>query len=175
MKKITLIIALIFVFVAVNAQDTNPYGFSNGSKFVTGSFKFEENGAGTNRPLNFSVTYNKFITEGVSFGMNFGMNSNQLIANDYVIGMDFRNYSAPTSQFSYFSKIGFNLTLPADQSGDNEFNLFVGPGFSYFVSKCFIIETSLGLINTKINNNFSQDFTINTDLSGLKFGLAYKF
>ena len=175
MKKITLIIALFFAFGAVNAQDTNPYGFSNGSKFVTGSFKFEDQEAGTGRPLNASVTYNKFIAEAVTFGFTLGINSNEMKANDYVVGMDIRNYYTPTSQFSVFSKIGFNMTIPAEKGGDNQFDLFVGPGLSYFVSKHFIVETSLGLINTRISKDFTQDFTVNTDLSGLKFGLAYKF
>jgi hypothetical protein len=175
MKKIILIFAVFISTIAVKAQDSNSLGFDNGSKFISGSFKFETQEVGTNRPLNVSVTYNKFIGDDISYGFTLGINSNELIANDYVIGMDVRNYYTPKSQFSVFSKIGFNLTVPAEKGGDNKFDLFVGPGMSYFISKNFIVETSLGLINTRISNDFSQNFSINTDLSGLKLGLAYKF
>ncbi len=177
MKKniLTLIAVFAFGFSYAQEKETKKMGFSEGSKFVTGTFKFEDNQAGSNRPLNFAITYNKFFMESVTYGISLGVNSNQLKVKDYNLGLSLRKYYAPSNQFSIFSQIGSTLSIPAiSGGGDDEFNLFVGPGFSYFVSENFVLETSLALLNYKINNNV-QSVTLNTDFANVKFGVAYKF
>ena len=176
MKKIilTLITLIAFGFSYAQENQAKKLGYSEGSSFLTGSFKFEDNQAGSNRPLNVAIAYNKFIMESVSYGISLGVNSNQMKANDYTLGVNLRKYYAAANQFSVFSHIGSTLNIPAVKGGDDELNTFVGPGFSYFVSENFVLETSLALLNFKINNQV-QSFTLNSDFSNVKFGIAYKF
>jgi hypothetical protein len=176
MKKsiLTLIAVVAFGFSYAQEKEAKKLGYSEGSRFVTGSFKFEDNQAGSNRPLNVAITYNKFFMESVTYGISLGINSNQLKANDYTLGFNLRKYYAPANQFSIFSQIASTLNIPAVEGADNEFNMFVGPGFSYFVSENFVLETSLALLNYKINNQV-QSFTLNSDFTNVKFGVAYKF
>ncbi|CAN1516298.1 hypothetical protein MCEGE10_00951 [Flavobacteriaceae bacterium] len=177
MKKsiLTLIAVVAFGFSYAQEKEAKKLGFSEGSNFITGSFKFEDNEAGTNRPLNVAITYNKFFMESVTYGISLGVNSNQMKANDYTLGVSLRKYYAAANQFSIFSQIGSTLSIPAiSGGGDDEFNLFVGPGFSYFVSENFVLETSLGLLNYQINKDV-QSFTLNSDLTNVKLGVAYKF
>lgn len=176
MKKsiLTLIAVVAFGFSYAQEKEAKKLGYSEGSSFVTGSFKFEDNQAGSNRPLNVAITYNKFFMESVTYGISLGINSNQLKAKDYTLGFNLRKYYAPANQFSIFSQIASTLNIPAVEGADNEFNMFVGPGFSYFVSENFVLETSLALLNYKINNQV-QSFTLNSDFTNVKFGVAYKF
>jgi hypothetical protein len=176
MKKsiLTLIAVVAFGFSYAQEKEAKKLGYSEGSRFVTGSFKFEDNQAGSNRPLNVAITYNKFFMESVTYGISLGINSNQLKAKDYTLGFNLRKYYAPANQFSIFSQIASTLNIPAVEGADNEFNMFVGPGFSYFVSENFVLETSLALLNYKINNQV-QSFTLNSDFTNVKFGVAYKF
>lgn len=176
MKKsiLTLIAVVAFGFSYAQEKEAKKLGYSEGSRFVTGSFKFEDNQAGSNRPLNVAITFNKFFMESVTYGISLGINSNQLKAKDYTLGFNLRKYYAPANQFSIFSQIASTLNIPAVEGADNEFNMFVGPGFSYFVSENFVLETSLALLNYKINNQV-QSFTLNSDFTNVKFGVAYKF
>jgi hypothetical protein len=176
MKKsiLTLIAVVAFGFSYAQEKEAKKLGYSEGSRFVTGSFKFEDNQAGSNRPLNVAITYNKFFMESVTYGISLGINSNQLKAKDYTLGFNLRKYYAPANQFSIFSQIASTLNIPAVEGADNEFNMFVGPGFSYFVSENFVLETSLALLNYKINNQV-QSFKLNSDFTNVKFGVAYKF
>ena len=176
MKKsiLTLIAVVAFGFSYAQEKEAKKLGYSEGSRFVSGSFKFEDNQAGSNRPLNVAITYNKFFMESVTYGISLGINSNQLKAKDYTLGFNLRKYYAPANQFSIFSQIASTLNIPAVEGADNEFNMFVGPGFSYFVSENFVLETSLALLNYKINNQV-QSFTLNSDFTNVKFGVAYKF
>ena len=176
MKKsiLTLIAVVAFGFSYAQEKEAKKLGYSEGSRFVSGSFKFEDNQAGSNRPLNVAITYNKFFMESVTYGISLGINSNQLKAKDYTLWFNLRKYYAPANQFSIFSQIASTLNIPAVEGADNEFNMFVGPGFSYFVSENFVLETSLALLNYKINNQV-QSFTLNSDFTNVKFGVAYKF
>jgi hypothetical protein len=176
MKKsiLTLIAVVAFGFSYAQEKEAKKLGYSEGSRFVSGSFKFEDNQAGSNRPLNVAITYNKFFMESVTYGISLGINSNQLKAKDYTLGFNLRKYYAPANQFSIFSQIASTLNIPAVEGADNEFNMFVGPGFSYFISENFVLETSLALLNYKINNQV-QSFTLNSDFTNVKFGVAYKF
>ena len=174
-KSILILIAVVaFGFSYAQEKEAKKLGYSEGSRFVTGSFKFEDNQAGSNRPLNVAITFNKFFMESVTYGISLGINSNQLKAKDYTLGFNLRKYYAPANQFSIFSQIASTLNIPAVEGADNEFNMFVGPGFSYFVSENFVLETSLALLNYKINNQV-QSFTLNSDFTNVKFGVAYKF
>jgi hypothetical protein len=176
MKKsiLTLIAVVAFGFSYAQEKEAKKLGYSEGSRFVSGSFKFEDNQAGSNRPLNVAITYNKFFMESVTYGISLGINSNQLKAKDYTLGFNLRKYYAPANQFSISSQIASTLNIPAVEGADNEFNMFVGPGFSYFISENFVLETSLALLNYKINNQV-QSFTLNSDFTNVKFGVAYKF
>lgn len=176
MKKsiLTLIAVVAFGFSYAQENVTKKLGYSEGSSFITGSFKFEDNQAGSNRPLNVAITYNKFFMESVTYGISLGVNSNQMKAKDYTLGINLRKYYAAANQFSIFSQIASTLNIPAVKGADDEFNMSVGPGFSYFVSENFVLETSLGLLNYQINKDV-QSFTLNSDLSNVKFGVAYKF
>jgi len=176
MKKsiLTLIALVAFGFSYAQEKEAKKLGYSEGSSFITGSFKFEDNQAGSNRPLNVAITYNKFFMESVTYGISLGVNSNQMKAKDYTLGLNLRKYYTAANQFSIFSQIASTLSIPAVHGADNEFNMSVGPGFSYFVSENFVLETSLALLNYKINNEV-QSFTLNSDFANVKFGVAYKF
>jgi hypothetical protein len=176
MKKsiLTLIAVVAFGFSYAQEKEAKKLGYSEGSRFVTGSFKFEDNQAGSNRPLNVAITYNKFFMESVTYGISLGINSNQMKANDYTLGFNLRKYYAAANQFSIFSQIASSINIPAVKGADDEFNMSVGPGFSYFVSENFVLETSLALLNYKINNEV-QSVTLNSDFANIKFGVAYKF
>ena len=176
MKKsiLTLIAVVAFSFSYAQEKEAKKLGYSEGSSFITGSFKFEDNQAGSNRPLNVTIAYNKFFMESVTYGISLGVNSNQMKANDYTLGVNLRKYYAAANQFSIFSQIGSTLSIPAVEGADDEFNVSVGPGLSYFVSENFVLETSLALLNYKINNSV-QSFTLNSDFTNVKFGVAYKF
>ncbi len=176
MKKsiLTLIAVVAFSFSYAQEKEAKKLGYSEGSSFITGSFKFEDNQAGSDRPLNVTIAYNKFFMESVTYGISLGVNSNQMKANDYTLGVNLRKYYAAANQFSIFSQIASTLSIPAVKGGDDEFNMSVGPGFSYFVSENFVLETSLALLNFKTNNSV-QSFTVNSDLTNVKLGVAYKF
>lgn len=177
MKKniLTLISLVVFSFSYAQEKESKKFGFSEGSSLITGSFKFEDNQAGSNRPLNVAISYNKFFIESVTYGISLGVNSNQMKANDYNLGLSLRKYYAPANQFSLFTQVGSTLRIPAiSGGGDDEFNLSVATGFSYFVSENFVLETSLAVFNYKINKDV-QSFTLNSDLTNVKLGVAYKF
>lgn len=175
-KNILALIALaVFGFSYAQENEAKKLGFSEGSKLITGSFKFEDNQAGSNRPLNVALTYNKFFMESVTYGISLGVNSNQMKANDYNLGFSLRKYYSPANQFSLFTLIGSTIKIPAiTTGGDNEVNFSVGSGLSYFVSDNFVLETSLAVFNYQINNDV-QSFTLNSDLTNVKLGVAYKF
>jgi len=175
MKKniLTLIAFVAFGFSYAQEKESKNFGYSDGSSFITGAFKFEDKDS--NSLLNMAITYNQFVTESVTYGISLGVNSNHLKASDYVLGVNLRKYQFAANRFSVFTQIGSTLSIPAVAGGaDNDFNLSVSPGLSYFISNKIIMETSISLFNYRINKDL-QDLYLNTNLVNLRVGFAYKF
>ncbi|MFD2914391.1 outer membrane beta-barrel protein [Psychroserpens luteus] len=198
MKKLLFIAAVaVFGLSNVNAQDEAPaFGFAEGDIFATGSIAFgsESEGDLKTNSFNFSPKAGYFVSENIAVGVALGVTTSKLEepgfedlkGNMFEAGVFGRYYFTPAKQFSIFGELGANYETSKLEQGPNElkndgFNIGLAPGISYFVSDCFALEASFGVLNYATNEDdidgaeSTDTFSFGLDLTDINFGIVYKF
>jgi outer membrane protein len=203
MKKVLLTAVAVFAFSFANAQDSSASGsgFSKGNLFISGSVGVGSEKTGNEKinDFNFSPRAAYFVTNNIAVGVALGFDSrknddgvNTIIKDtQFSAGAFGRYYFTPSSQFSVFGQLGFDVNstktttnvtgLPSVESKSNGFGVALAPGVSYFLSNHFAIEAAWGVLNFNSNKPdvANADTTTNVNfglnLNDLNFGLVYKF
>jgi opacity protein-like surface antigen len=206
MKKVLLTAVAVFAFSFANAQDSSASGsgFSKGNLFISGSVGVtsEKTGDVKSTGFNFSPKAGYFVSNNIAVGVALGFDStkddngvNTIVKdNNFSVGAFGRYYFTPSSQFSVFGQLGFDVNstksttdvtvanvTTSTESKANGFGVALAPGVSYFLSNHFAIEASWGVLNFNSNKPdvANADTTTNVDfglnLNDLNFGLVYKF
>ncbi|WP_333599950.1 outer membrane beta-barrel protein [Flavobacterium sp.] len=200
MKKIILTLAAVFALSFANAQDKKEgsEGFSKGDVFATGSFslsssKYTSAGNYKEDGFTFSPAVGYFVSENIALGLgltisNASVQATEASSKSKVNTFGFqamgRYYFTPSSKFSAFGQavVGYSSTkYDAADVKVNGFGIAVGPGFHYFVSNHFALETTWGMLSyasakaDSTGAETSTDFKLGVDLSDINFGLVYKF
>ncbi len=203
MKKIILTVAAVFAFGAANAQDkTTSEGFAKGDVFVSGAVGLSSSKTGDFKAntLSFSPRAAYFVDNNIAVGLAIGYETQKIDAGASAtntqtsFGAFGRYYVTPSSKFSLFAQLGVDFTsndfeFGVDSEGDlvaldgktKGFNIGVAPGFHYFVSDKFALETSVGLVGYSSNDNGgngadkTNTFDLGLNFNNIMFGLTYKF
>ncbi len=193
MKKIILSAIAVLAFGFANAQDGK--GFNNGDAFISGSLGFNSTSIGDNSTTGFSVSpkFGFFVTSNIAVGAAFGFegrttNTGLPLAKDvknntFTAGVFGRYYATPASDFSVFGELGVNYSTSKPDGGTttNGFGVALAPGISYFVSKHFALETTIGVLSydtKKLDVNGAEatnSFNVGLGITDIKLGLVYKF
>ena len=198
MKKVLLSLAAVFAFGLANAQEatTDNGGFSRGNIFLSGSVGYgsDEGFDGTKvNEFNVSPKAGYFVTDNIAVGLSLGYTNGKteedgaedIKINEFEVGAFGRYYFTPASQFSIFGELGVGYGTIKQEQGDaeakyNGFNVGLAPGVSYFISKNFALEATVGLLGYKSVKNDDTDakadnFDLGLNLGDVNFGLVYKF
>jgi len=196
MKKLFFTVLAVFAFVFVNAQEEENVGFSNGDFYVSGAIGFGSQSTGDvkSNTFEFSPSAAYFVSDNIAVGLNLGITTrteelpfvDDIDTNTFNIGAFGRYYATPSNKFSLFGQLGFDYVSGKQEQGSTEakfdgFSFGVAPGLSYFVSKSFAIEASVGVLNyTTVepdapNAESTDTFTFGVDLADINFGIIYKF
>ena len=206
MKKIILTVAAVFALTFANAQDkkeSTGEGFSKGDVFISGAVGISSSKTGEFKTsdLNLSPRAAYFVTDNIALGLALGFGSQKIDAgasatnSQTTFGAFGRYYATPSSKFSLFAQLGFDFSSnknewfvdPTDGSlngtdfKDKGFAVKFAPGFHYFVSDKFALETSIGVLGYTSNDNGgngvekTNTFDLGVDFSKVMFGLTYKF
>jgi len=164
MKNFLLSLIAVFVFTFTSAQEKT-VGFSKNDVFVTGSFSYDD----STEDFNFGAAANLFLTSNISVGAEYARTQDgDFKAN--TVAVNARNYFTPANQFSLFGELRFATNVGSDSSSN--VNIQINPGFNYFISNNFSLESRLGLIGYDTE---TENFTFGTNLANLTFGLNYRF
>ena len=199
MKKVLLSAAALFAFGIASAQDaatTEGKGFTKGDVFITGAVGFSSEKTGDFKTNEFTIVPSAgiFVTNNIAVGLNVGYTTSKVENPDtgdvdtnlFEIGAFGRYYATPANDFSFFGQLGFGYGTGKQEfegGGENKadgFNIALRPGVSYFISKNFALEATIGQIgyNTvEIDgaDDSTDSFEIGIDLTNINFGLTYKF
>lgn len=203
MKKVILSALAVMTFGFASAQDkTSSEGFSKGDVFISGSVGISSSKTGDFKEnnLNFSPRAAYFVDDNIAVGLALGYGTQKIDAgasatnSQTSIGAFGRYYMTPSSKFSLFGQLGVNFVsndfeFGVDADGDlvaldgksKGFNIGFAPGFNYFVSDNFAIETSIGVLGYSSDDNGgngaekTNTFELGLDFSNVMFGLTYKF
>lgn len=203
MKKVILSVLAVITFGFVSAQDkTSSAGFSKGDVFISGSVGISSSKTGDFKEnnLNFSPRAAYFVDDNIAVGLALGYGTQKIDAgasatnSQTSVGAFGRYYMTPSSKFSLFGQLGVNFVsndfeFGVDADGDlvaldgksKGFNIGFAPGFNYFVSDNFAIETSIGVLGYSSDDNGgngaekTNTFELGLDFSNVMFGLTYKF
>lgn len=203
MKKIILSVAAIFAFGFANAQDkAASEGFAKGDVFISGSVGISSSKTGDFKEnnLSFSPRAAYFVDDNIALGLAIGYETQKIDAGASAtntqtsFGAFGRYYVTPSSKFSLFAQLGVDITsndfeFGVDSDGDlialdgesKGFNVGFAPGFHYFVSDKFALETSIGVLGYSSDDNGgngadkTNTFALGLDFSNVMFGLTYKF
>jgi outer membrane protein len=191
MKKVLIaILALLLSSVDLNAQSE---GFSKGDIFISGAFRLASATEGDieNSRFEISPKAGYFITENIALGGRLSYlqnesdngNGNSAENKSYGLGAFGRYYFTPDKKFSLFGQAGLDYFRSEISSSDfetNGFNLGLGAGLNYFVSKRFSLEASLAFFDY-ITSSSSAEGTdtrnivnLGIDFSAITIGLNYK-
>ena len=205
MKKVLLTAIAVFGFTFANAQDSGASvnGFSKGNLFISGSVgvSSEKTGNVKANGFTFSPRVGYFVSNNIAVGVALGFDSSKNDngvntinkGNQFSAGAFGRYYFMPSSQFSVFGQLGFNIdstksttdvtfgnVTTSTVSKANGFGVALAPGVSYFLSNHFAIEATWGVLNfnSKKPDVAGADTTTNVNfglnLNNLNFGLVYK-
>jgi outer membrane protein W len=202
MKKIILSTIFLCTVHFMNAQEE---GYSKGNILLTGGFGFNSTSTGDNKTNGFNVSpkVGYFVTSNIAAGLALGFSNNKeenpnTITKDNQLsaGLFGRYYFTPAQKFSFFGELGFNILSgksetivavgpiqpPPVESKFSGFNFAIAPGVSYFLSKNFALETSIGVIGYRSvkpkdapGSNATNTFDFGLNISNLNLGLVYKF
>ncbi|REG94066.1 outer membrane beta-barrel protein [Flavobacterium aquicola] len=196
MKKIILTAVAVLAFGFANAQEK---GFTKGDLFISGAVGVSsvKTGDVKESELNITPKVGYFATENIAVGATIGYTSLKE-TNDFGddqkttafgFGVFGRYYATPASDFSFFGELGVNYaTAKFDDGIDgtedgkaNGFNVAVAPGVSYFISKHFAFEASIGVLSygsvkpDADGAEATNSFELGLGLDDLTLGLVYKF
>ena len=191
MKKILLGFALLTFAVATQAQD----GFSKGNIFVSGGIGISstnEKNSDT-KTSDFAVTpsLGYMVSDNLAVGIGLGIGSSKTTvagtteseASAMNVGGFARYYFAPKSNFTMFGHLGVNYNSENDKTNEVKttgMDIFVAPGFNYWVSKRLALEAVIGKIGYRSSktdidgDDGSTGFGLGIDLSSVSFGMVFK-
>jgi len=198
MKKVLLSVAAMMAFGIASAQDattTEGKGFSQGDVFMTGTVGFSSEKTGDVKTNQFTIAPSAglFVSNNIAVGLNIGYITTKnedpvngdVDTNVFTAGAFARYYATPANDFSFFGQLGFDYaTGKQEPEGGPEnkvdgFNVALRPGVSYFISKNFALEASIGALSyttVEPDGGESTDtFEIGVNLTEINFGLVYKF
>lgn len=198
MKKVLLSVAALMAFGIASAQDattTEGKGFSKGDVFMTGTLGFSSEKTGDFKTNEFTIAPSAgyFVSNNIAVGLNVGYVSinvenpidGDVDTNLFQVGAFGRYYATPANDFSFFGQLGFDYVTGKQEfegGGENKadgFNVALRPGVSYFISKNFALEASIGALGFSTlepdGGESTDTFEIGVDLTEVNFGLVYKF
>lgn len=198
MKKVLLSAVAVLALTLGNAQEKGN-GFSKGDVFVSGTLKFNSDSKITNYKqdnFTFAPSLGYFVTENIALGVNLNVGSGSAQATStsgkdktstFGAGLAGRYYFTPASQFSVFAELGASMasvkTTPAGSASSkvNAFGIGFAPGFNYFISKNFSLETKIAVLSyTSAKGDWTgaqsgSSLQFGGDWSAVSFGVNYKF
>ncbi|MFZ4105076.1 hypothetical protein [Flavobacterium sp.] len=219
MKKIILTAAAVFALSFANAQDKKgtSEGFAKGDVFISGTVGFgsEKSGEMKGSNFTFSPKLGYFVADNLALGLAIGIGNSTKDVMDVNGGSSvsasnkstsfgaFGRYYMKTGKFAPFAELnvnfgndkmgytnyaGMDVAYPAPVDGKTMSINFV-PGFNYFVSDSFALETSIGVLGyssgsfTSPVENADGSFDtikstktqIGLNLASINFGASYKF
>ena len=200
MKKVLLSAVALLAFGFANAQEEEKGngGFSKGSMFVSGAFSIDSEKTGDAKSSDFEIApkFGYFVTDNIAIGGKLGYTSMKEenaagveIQDDvkFTVGAFGRYYFTPASQFSLYGQFGFDYSTVEDKlsvvdSKENEIDVRLGLGLSYFLNKNWAIEASWAGLGYTTNDNgggtgvdSTDSFNLDADLRSFGFGVLYKF
>jgi hypothetical protein len=208
MNKIIFTLFVSFFVLSVYAQQTptdtelkdGGKGFYRGDAILTGAVGFSQSKLGGYKKvtLEFLPKAAYFVSGHFAMGIAAGcslmiLDDNDDIGSDITnlkisLGPVVRYYHTPAKKFSFFGEVGFLYNTTTTNGGGvdevdfntNGFEVGLSPGVSYFISKNFALEASLGLFKTQTVKTDEDDVpskyvhTSSFDLTDLTIGLVYK-
>lgn len=193
MKKLMFSAMTLLAFGFANAQETEEtvVGFSKGDLFISGSANYNSTtGGGTEKMDGFKISprVGYFVNENIAAGLGLGYGQakqNGLKNRSFSAEVFGRYYVTPKAKFSIFGELAVAYTanraerpFTSDVKTDI-ISAIISPGLSYFVSKDFALELSLGALgytntNTQMQSR-NQLYELGIDLQKVKLGVLYKF
>lgn len=200
--------AAVFAFGFANAQDaTSSEGFGKGSMFLSGTVAFgsEEMSSLDAKETSFAVApkFGYFVSENIAVGVGLGFENSKIKANDSDDKVEnkttsfgaFGRYYIKTSKFAPFAELNVNYATTSteyakflgevtgfgDGTDINTISANIAPGFNYFFSDNFAVETSFGILGYSSRKadvdgaEADSKFNVGLNLSNINFGLIYKF
>lgn len=207
MKKLLLTAAAVFAFGFANAQESNGEGFGKGSMFLSGtaSFGTTDMKSMDAKETSFVVApkFGYFVSDNIAIGLGLGFGNSKIEANNSDEKVEnkttsfgaFGRYYVKTSKFAPFAELNVNYATTSteyakfmgqlipfgDGTDINTLSVNVAPGFNYFFSDNFAIETSVGILGYSSSKadvdgaEADSGFNIGLNFSNINFGLIYKF
>lgn len=196
MKKLLFTAAIaVLGFTSVNAQeDTTVGGFEKGDVFISGTVAFGTESTGDFSADAFTIAPKAgfFVSDNIAAGLKVGYTSltgdndgtDTRDVNEFSVGAFGRYYFAPANQFSLFTELGVDYFSGDDKLADvgyDGFDVAFAPGISYFVSKNFAIEATVGVLGYSTSEvdvdgaESTDNFNVGLNFEDISFGVVYKF
>jgi outer membrane protein W len=197
MKKIILSILAVASFGIANAQEaTTVNGFSEGDKFVEGSFRFRSGDIEDSWAFNPSFGYMLTDKWAVGGRLNFGGSKDNNNDKQSALGVTgFARYYflslGASKSFQAFGEAGIGYSAVTDdpnggpKSTDNTINANISIGMNYFFTPNWAATFTLANILqynsfSPENGNNASDFQVEVNLfnnifAQPQFGLLYKW
>ncbi|UGS22968.1 outer membrane beta-barrel protein [Flavobacterium channae] len=206
MKKVLLSAVALLAFGFANAQEEEKGngGFSKGSIFMSGTVGFSSEKQDDVKVNEFTVApkVGYFVTENIALGLGLGLGSGKVDEDGDTAAENkttsfgaFGRYYLKTSKFAPFAELNVNYATTSTEyvefmggltpfgSGEdvNTFSINLAPGFNYFVSDNFALETSVGILGYSSSKEdvsgaeAKNKFQLGLDFASINFGLVYKF
>lgn len=203
MKKLVLAIA-VFTFGFANAQEDSAAGFSKGSMFLSGTATISNQKTDDVKVNEFTVApkFGYFVSDNIAIGLGLGLGSGKVKSDGDTVAENkttsfgaFGRYYVKTSGFAPFAELNVNygttsteyieflgeLTPFGDGTDINTLSVNLAPGFNYFISDKFALETSVGVLGYSSSKpdvdgaEATNKLKLGLDFSNINFGLIYKF
>ena len=196
----------LFAIGYVNAQEDKEVGkgFANGDLFMSGTVGFSSTKTGDFKSDSFTVApgIGYFVSDNIAIGASLSYSSGssfeeltgdgayyEVDTNAFGIGAFARYYVTPASEFSFFGEFSVGYSTAKSEIKDfsgseytvNGFGARLAPGISYFISRNFALEATIGAlsyISTKPDIDGAKstnNFDLNLNLNDVNLGLIYKF
>jgi outer membrane protein len=209
MKKVLFSAVALLAFGFANAQEeaaTPAEGFSKGSIFLSGTVGYSSEKQDDLKVNSYVVAprVGYFINEKIALGLGLGFGNGKVefdgetaAENKTVEFSAFGRYYLKTAKFAPFAELNVNYGTTSYEfmgtiaggdlapfgSGEdvNTFSVNVAPGFNYFVSERFALETSVGILGYSSSKEdvdgaeAVNKFELGLDFASINFGLLYKF
>lgn len=199
MKKVLIAAVAVFTFGIATAQEK--VGFSKEDVFISGAVNLqfaEQTGGSETSGFKISPKVGYFVSDHVAVGVGLSVGedkaADKLKTQNFNANVFGRYYVSPASQFSLFGELKAGYTsvrqdterqslVKTGHTQTDAFNVAFAPGISYFISKHFALEASIGLFeyNTSKPANHVADqprtdtFDFGLKLRDINLGLVYKF
>ncbi|MES2812084.1 MAG: outer membrane beta-barrel protein [Bacteroidota bacterium] len=204
MKKLLLTAVAVFAFGFANAQEASKEGFAKGNMFLSGTASF-----GTEKNDGYKITeytvapkFGYFVSNNIALGLGLEFGNGKIDVDGDTVAENkttsfgaFGRYYIKTAKFAPFAELNVNYATTSNEwidlfgtptgfgTGDdiNTLSVNVAPGFNYFISDNFALETSVGILGYSSSKadvdgaEASNKFNIGLNLSNINLGLIYKF